>query len=126
VYSGFITSFAYIFAEKFRFLPSLLSRKYNIIYMYNMCAPEARSVSRAVIFFFFIPSPLPPRHLTVLMSFRRYRFPGARGSRSAAHGDRRHRNPKRNWFPPDDYPSVGTVYTYIYIHIIYVWVQRNI
>lgn len=68
-------------------------------------------------FFFFTPSlsHFSPQHLTVLMSSRRHRLPNARSSRSAAHGDRRRRNPKRNWFPPDDYPSVArsiSIYTY--------------
>lgn len=80
-----------------------------------MCAPEARSVFRDVI---FSSSALPyssPQHLTVLMFSHHHRLPGARGFRSAAHGDRLRRNPKRNWFPPDDYPSVGwsiPIYTY--------------
>lgn len=82
-------------------------------------------------FFTFTP-PLPTphhQHLTVLMFSRRHRLPGARGSRSAAHGDRRRRAPEpcKEKLVSTGWLSIsGTVYTYIHTYYMRVGTTRYI
>lgn len=106
-YSGFITSFAYIWTKKFCTLPLMRAR--ICIYIYSIC--HLRPDRFSGLYFFFPPFPFP--YPLRPGRFRVYRSRGS--ARSAAHGDHR-RNPQRNWFPPDDYPSVD-IWSIHHIHI---------